>query len=289
MRGLRIAAYGGPYSQATAATALEALKDQLVQPASWVAIGGLGVVLAATGEVSRRRAVTWSLALGAALAYRMFHPVQHAYLAHPLALVGSVALALSIARLIECRRVPAPLRVIGVLMLVVEMSAGVPRFCNPAAAGEALASIANGRPLPIHSPPGSRAWFDPASGRWYAWEDYRDTLNYLRATTGPGTQVANVLQEPPYPAINGPAGRLSPFRAESGICWMLLVAVDLEPEFAAGLARATDCVVVWSPEEYRRPSRLRLRRLAEVIRAHYRPEARFGHIEVWRRANQRGG
>ena len=48
--------------------------------------------------------------------------------------------------------------------------------------------------------------------------------------------VANVLEQPPYPAINGPAGRLSPFQAESGICWMLLVNIDLEPEFAESLA-----------------------------------------------------
>jgi hypothetical protein len=148
-----------------------------------------------------------------------------------------------------------------------------------------MQSIARGEALPILSPPGSRAWFDPASGRWYAWEDYRNTLIYLRATTRTTTLVANVLQEPPYPAINGPTGRVSPFLAESGICWMLLVAVDLEPEFASALERANDCVVVWSPEEYRLPSRLRLRRLASVIRARYRPEARFGHIEVWRRAD----
>ncbi len=96
--------------------------------------------------------------------------------------------------------------------------------------------------------------------------------------------VANVLEQPPYPAINGPAGRLSPFQAESGICWMLLVNIDLEPEFAESLAQADDSVVVWSPEEHGLVSQLRLDRLAAVIREHYRPEARFGHIEVWRRA-----
>jgi hypothetical protein len=284
IRGLRFAAYGGPYSTVTPATVVDALAVQLAQPRTWIAIGGLGVVLAATRETSRRRALTWTLALGAALAYRLLHPVQHAYLAHPLALVSSVALAVPMGWLIETAGVPAFLRLAGVLVLVAEMNFGAPRFANPSAAVEAIRSIARGETLPVLSPPGSRAWFDPSSARWYAWEDYRKALSYLRESTSPATLVANVLQEPPYPAINGPAGRLSPFRAESGICWMLLVAFDLEPEFAAALERATDCVVVWSPEEFKWPSRLRLDRLAAAIRAHYEPEVRFGHIELWRRS-----
>lgn len=228
VRGLQVAAYGGPYSQATATSALAALADQLGQSSTWVAIVGLALVFATTRGASRRRAATWTLALGAALAYRLVHPVQHGYLAQPLDLVRSVGLALPIAWVIEREGAPAPMRLVATLILTVEMSAGLPRFCDPAASAEAVRSIARGESPPLRSPPGSRAWFDPASARWYAWEDYRDTLIYLRRNTDPRTLVANVLQEPPYPAINGPAGRLSPFRAESGICWMLLVAVDLE-------------------------------------------------------------
>jgi hypothetical protein len=284
-RGLRVAAYGGPYSQATLATVVEVLAAQLAKPGTWIAIGGLTLVLAVSRDRTRQRAVTWTLALGAALAYRLFHPVQHAYLALPLELVSAVVLAIPIGWLVEQSVVPRVLRVIGVVMLMLEVSAGPPRFCNGSATVEAMQSIARGEALPIHAPPGSRAWFDPASGRWYDWEDFRNTLIYLRSTTTSTTLVANVLEDPPYPAINGPTGRLSPFLAESGICWMLLVAVDLEPEFASALGRETDCVVVWSPEEYRMPSRLRLHRLAAVIRAQYRAEARFGHIEVWRRAS----
>ena len=196
-------------------------------------------------------------------------------------------MALPIAWIIDRAGVPAPLRVLAVLAIVVEMSMGVPLFCDPSATVEAIRSLAHGETLPIHSPPGSRAWFDPTKARWYAWEDYRDALIYLRRNTEPGTLVANVLKEPPFPAINGPTGRLSPFRAESGICWMWLVDIDLEPEFAAALEQATDSVVVWSPEEHKLLSQLRLDRLASVIREHYRPEARFGHIEVWRRSDAR--
>ncbi len=284
VRGLRIVAYGGPYSRANPGSTVEQLAEQLLQPAMGILIGLLGPMLLFTRGASRRRAVTWTMALAAALAYRLVHPVQHAYLAHPLALVSSVAMALPIAWLIERAGVPPFLRVIAILVLIVEMSAGIPRFCDLTASVEAIGSIARGEMTPLDSPPGSRAWFDPASGRWYAWEDYRNTLRFLRERTGPTTLVANVLKEPPFPAINGPTGRLSPFRAESGICWMWLVAVDLEPEFAAALEQATDCVVVWSPEEHNLVSRLRLDHLASAIREHYEPEARFGHIEVWKRA-----
>ena len=97
---------------------------------------------------SRHRAVTWTLALSAALAYRLFHPVQHAYLAHPLALFSSVAMALPVAWIIERATVPSPLRVLAVLAILVEMSSGVPRYCNPSAAVEAIESLAHGETLP---------------------------------------------------------------------------------------------------------------------------------------------
>lgn len=70
------------------------------------------------------------MALAAALAYRLVHPVQHAYLAHPLALVSSVAMALPIAWLIERAGVPPFLRVIAILVLIVEMS-GNPAVLRP--------------------------------------------------------------------------------------------------------------------------------------------------------------
>jgi hypothetical protein len=284
IRGLKVAAFGGPYNRANPTTASRVLAEQLGQPATSIVIGLLGLLLAATGNGSRRRVVTWGLALWAALGYRLFHPVQHGYLAYPLNLVRSVALALPMAWIIDRAGVPPPLRLAVVLALIVEMSSGRPYFCDPSATVEAIASLAHGETLPIRSPPGIRMWVEPVRARWYAWADYRNALIYLRQNTHPGTLVANVLKEPPFPAINGPTGRLSPFRAESGICWMWLVAIDLDPEFASSLEEADDSVVVWSPEEHERRSQLRLDRLAAVIRKHYRPEARFGRIEVWRRA-----
>ena len=285
VHGLRTAAYGGPYSRADLATAQRVLVAQLRQSETSTAIALLVLLLVTTRGAARRRAVTWSLALGAALIYRLFHPVQHRYLAHPLALVDSVALALPIAWMIDRGTMSPFLRVICVLLIIGEVGLNLPIFCNPLGTAEAMVSLAHGRSIPIHAPPGTASWFEPRRGRRYPWEDYRNTLIYLRKMTSPKTLVANVLKEPPYPAINGPTGRLSPFRAESGICWMLLVAIDLDPEFAAALEQATDSVVVWSPDDFKGPTQLQLDRLHDVIRQHYRPEVRFGRIEIWRRAD----
>jgi hypothetical protein len=285
VRGLRTAAYGGPYSRADLATAERVLVAQLRQSETSTAIALMVLLLMTTRGGARRRAVTWSLALGAALTYRLFHPVQHRYLSHPLALVDSIGLALPIAWMIDRGTMSPFLRVICVLLMIGEVGLGLPIFCNPSGTAEAIVSLAHGRSIPIHAPPGTASWFEIRRARRYPWEDYRNTLIYLRERTSPGTLVANVLKEPPYPAINGPTGRLSPFRAESGVCWMLLVAIDLDPEFADALEQATDSVVVWSPAEYTRPTQLRLDSLHAVIQQHYRPEVSFGRIEIWRRAD----
>jgi hypothetical protein len=109
-------------------------------------------------------------------------------------------------------------------------------------------------------------------------------LRYVQTTTGPETIVANVLKNPPFPAVNGPTGRRSPFQVESGIAWVWLVNQDLDAEFARELEQAgDDSIVVWAPGETSPIPRLELKPLTRVIRDDYEPEARFGLIEVWRR------
>jgi hypothetical protein len=285
VRGLRVAAYGGPYSRATPASVASVFAEEFKETPTQIVLGLLGMILIGTRGTFQRRAVTWTLALSAALVYRLFHPVQHFYLIHPVSLVRSVCLALPIAWIIGIARIRPAFRVIAFLLLIVEIGHGIPRFCNLPATLSAVKSLVRGEMLPTWSPPGGAMWFFPTPGRWYAWVDYRDALVYLRETTRPTTLVANVLKEPPFPAINGPTGRLSPFLAESGICWMWLIKMDLEPEFVESLEQAKDSVVVWSPGEHALVSQLELERLAAVIRERYRPEARFGHIEVWRRSD----
>ena len=102
-------------------------------------------------------------------------------------------------------------------------------------------------------------------------------------TTSPQTLVANAFNRFPYLPINGPTGRLSPFRAESGICWMCFVDIDLDSEFAQALEAATDSVVVWEPDQLDIDPRIKVKRLNAVIRELYQPAARFGTFEIWTR------
>jgi len=66
---------------------------------------------------------------------------------------------------------------------------------------------------------------------------------------------------------------------------MWIVNEDLDAEFAESLLRATDSVVIWSPNERGVEARMRLARVVGVIRRFYQPEARAGRIEVWRRTD----
>jgi hypothetical protein len=95
--------------------------------------------------------------------------------------------------------------------------------------------------------------------------------------------VANGFNRFPYLPINGPTGRLSPFRAESGICWMCFVDINLDSEFAQSLEAATDSVVVWEPEQRDPDGRIKVERLFAVVRRLYEPSARFGTFEIWTR------
>jgi hypothetical protein len=281
---LRIAAYGGPYSRATLGSALAVFGEQLASP--WTS--GILLSCAAMGVAGptawRGPARTWGLALLGALVYRPLHPVQHAYLAHPREVFQSIALALPVAWLATTPRLARPVRLLTVLIVLCEALPGVPRFSLPMESLGALRSLARGEGVP-QAPPGSFRFFhrgEPCQDP-YCWRDYLAALDEVRRRTGPGTEVANVLRRIPFPSVNGPTGRLSPFLAESGICWMWLVNEDLDAEFAASLERSVDSVVVWDPSAPNPEPRLRLPRLTDTIRRLYRPEARFGSIEIWRR------
>ncbi len=282
---LRIAAYGGPYSQATGSSMRAAFLDPFRTWRTWAVLAGL-LGTAAFGPSSlRRSARTWTVAWLGALIYAPLHPVQHAYLAHPRELVGSIALGLPVAWLVTSTRLASPLRLLAILLVLHEAMPTVPRFCLPTASLRSLGPLVRGEE-PMIPPPGSGRFFKAGNHDYYPWDDYCAVLDYIRRTTSPETFVANVLRHVPFPPVNGPTGRPSPFLAESGICWMWLVSENRDEPFAAELERATDSVVVWCPAESRTEPRLRLPRLTSVILRLYRPSARFGRIEVWRRKTE---
>jgi hypothetical protein len=284
-KGLRVASYGGPYSKVTPAAALGLFVHQFTSSRLDLPLAAT-LVLAAWPRLGlTRMARTWCLAWLGALVYRPLHPVHHVYLIHPVVLVASITSALPVSLLLSARRLPRPVIIFGVMILAYEASPARPFNCNLPDSAHALRTLALGQwpaeaPLGCHNTFAKPSVRDPNANKW---AEYCAVLDYVRRTTGPRTLVANVLNSYPYESINGPTGRLSPFLAESGICWMTLVNVDVDPEFADALERAEDSVVVWLPHKIAGERRMRYEKVHAVIRKYYEPAARFGKIEVWRR------
>lgn len=281
IRGLRVASYGGPYSKATPASAAAVFFRQFLDWRTDVpVVATFALAIAGRGE-SARLARAWSWAWVGALLYRVIHPVQHAYLIHPVQLVGAITWALPVAWLIACGWMSRPVRLVVVVLLAYEIVPRPPWMCSPKESLEAIQALSQGEAAPDAPLGGFQPFYWRLGPR--SWSRYCDLLDYLRQCTGPETMVANVLNRFPYESINGPTGRLSPFRAESGICWLSWVDIDLDPEFARDLERSTDSVVVWEPAQVVVDPRMKLERVIEVVRRCYEPAAAFGPIEVWRR------
>jgi hypothetical protein len=280
IRWVRVAAYGGPFSTASPVGAIQRFLDQL---RDWRTDAALAAtLLLATCSAGRlgHIARTWSLAWLGVLVYRPLHPVDHGYLMHPLILVSSITWALSVSWLVSLHWLPRPVRVVAVALLAYELVPVHPGMCSLGSSARAVRFLIRGE-MPDVPPLGCLQTF--ALGGPARWESYRAVLGYLRQATSPHTFVANALNRFPWESLNGPTGRLSPFRYDGGLVWLSWVRMDLDPEFARDLLNSTDAVVVWEPRQDEVDPAMRVERLIAVIREHFEPEARFGKVEVWRR------
>lgn len=286
LRSIRLAAPGGPYSKATPAIAWRTLGRELGDPRVALPLG-LTLLIAVLGPAGiRGTARPWVVAGLGALAYAPISPVGHTYLLQPLNLMASIAFAFPAACVLTTRLVPTPIRLVTLVLLAYEAIGGsVPAFCSIEAGSAAAVDLILGR-SPVMPPPGIRQdFYVTAPGVSEDWRNHRDLIAYLRERTGPTTSVANLLNRFPYEPINAASGRPSPLRCESGVCWLMWVAIDLDPEFAADVERAeAGAVVVWEPDQSRRHPSISIPRTCESVRRFYRPEAKFGRIEVWRRS-----
>jgi len=284
-RGLRVASYGGPYNKATPADALRVFLDQFQYWRLDVPLAVTFLLAAWPKNGWSRMARTWCLAWLGALVYRPLHPVHHVYLIHPVLLVASITWAFPVSLLLSARRVARPVLVLGVVILAYEALPVSPYTCSLPDSFYAFRTLALGK-MPARPPWGCSKPFSRSEILELqnpAWGNYCALLGYLRRTTSPRTMIANVLNRYPFEALNGPTGRLSPFMAESGICWMTWVDIDLDPEFAEALQRADDSVAVWLPDRTAYEPWMRYEKVHAVIRKYYEPAARFGEVEVWRR------
>lgn len=287
VRGLRVAAYGGPYSKTTPHEMIRSFAEQFY---SWRTDIPLVATLALGSRCQQhlsRIARTWALVWLGAIVYEPIHPVHHLYLHLPVMLVSSITWALAVAWLLSSHRLAKPMRVLVLAYLAYELMPAPPWMCNFEATIRAVPSLCSGE-IPAEPPVGAIRAFPRLAGRSTRWNDYRAVLLYIRSETAPTTLVANVLTSYPFETINGPAGRLSPFRAESGVCWMTQVNLNLDSEFAEALSRSPNSVVVWAPSRFSDNTALPLPHLAAAIQQYYQRAAQFGTYEVWRRKSAPG-
>jgi hypothetical protein len=303
LRGVRKASYGSGYNKTSLSGIFQGIWGQLglIDLGASFSTSGeflkridawtyglvvLGVVGLSVGRDAphRRLGWAWVVALGAALLYAPIHPKAHAYLTHARHVAGAVGLAvlagMGLARLAPAR----PARVAFALLLLLAAVPGLPRFWNLGASWAALSDLRRvGEPPRV--PIGAADHFAPGdSDSPYAWDDYRRALDHVRRNTTPETSVANLLRNVPFPAFNGPAGRVTPLPGESGVIWLWSVEPEMEPAYADALANGpAGTVALWDPSRKTFDPRLELPSVAKVLRRQYRPEARFGAIEVWRK------
>lgn len=280
---LRLTTPGGPYARSSWEGAWSlAVRGLRAGISPWVLGCCVWAALFARGRMQAEGRI-WTLAIVGAIAWRVLHPMPHDYLILPRVLITRVALAIPARLVLDAGWMGRTERLLICGWLLVQAMPGVPGTWNLQASWEGVVALARGEPpskVPTGCEPGR--WGPTPHGYKYSWADYRDMLIYVKQHTSHTTRVANVLRRFPFPAVNGPVGRIDPFRVESGICWMWLVREDRDADFARAVAAERDAVVVWAPDE-RADDGMELPGLVEAIRAHYTLEARFGEIEVWRR------
>jgi hypothetical protein len=279
LRALRLVSYGGRYNLVTPASIVRGWMLQ-AGPMRWWVVPAAILLLGRGGDPGpRRTARTWLVALAGASLYKPLSPMAHSYLDIPPLLCWSINLAVLIQFLLTARRPSPSLQLAGVVLAMgLGPSSLHPDCCVIGPSARALGLLPP-RPATEDIPPGYRRGSVPTSAA-YPWRDYRAALDYLRAHTAPGTKVANALKWDP--AVVSMIDRPSAFPAES-ITWLRMVNPDEEEAFARALEGCGDSVVVWDPDRIGPDPKFKLERLTAAIRRHYRPEARFGDIAVWRR------
>lgn len=285
LRNLQFVAPGSKYNGVSLASVVRAW---VLQSADWrwwsvpaaVVLFGLPFHTRAS-----RTAFGWVLAMACVSVYKPLSPFAHGYLGLPLKLVCSVAEASLIGVILDRRNEPA-----GVKLVLVLLTLGLgpttlrPTYCKAKESLQVARAWLHGE-APKITPPGYGKDFVFVAG-YYPWADHAALIDYLKRSTAPETRVANVLNGQ-LPVVSMSV-RPSALPAES-VTWLSMVYPGDEPRFAEALSCATDSVVVWSPDLPGPVPGVRFDLINDVIRRDYRPEARFGDIEVWRRKRRGHG
>jgi hypothetical protein len=276
-RVLSITHYGGQYNRVTGFRLFLMIYNGQVE-ICWGTVWLMVLLALLACTPVRRPARTWALALIGVLTYRPMSPVLHLYMWQPLTIVCAIAVAVMAAWVLLTPQLGAIGRLVLLGLLLYHSIPRVPRFASFSRSYQALGPLMQGSD-PLDPPLGCKTEYTSLPGRTlvYQWADYRALLDYVRHSLPPDAKVANLFRVLPYPTINGPGGRLTPFPAAGGVIHLALVDPHLEDRFISALAESPDAYVVWVTDVGGFP------RMAETVRRHYRPQARFGNLEVWRK------
>jgi hypothetical protein len=157
--------------------------------------------------------------------------------------------------------------------------------CDLPASFRSIPSILTRQP-PRLPPPGASAAY-PASGEriyHYSWQDYLDSLAFIRRHATRQTPVVNFLTHYPYPVLNGATGRPAPLPLESLILLQWYPAVDFDTPLAQALRAAPPGTLVFIDGAHLdRNIRRRLPATLATLADRFHPVARIGEIEIHRR------
>jgi hypothetical protein len=284
VHSLRYARAGGHYNRTHWFDFTKSMEAQLYAPTTILALSACLLVAVAGPAPLRRPSRTWVLAVLGIVLYKPISPQKHIYLDQPLILTRSISLALPVAWLLSATRVSAPLRLAAVAaVLAAAVPTWVPRYCNPARSLQSVGPLARDEAPPF-APPGCDKFFHDKPPGYPAllWADYCRLLDYVRRSTSPATRVATFLRVVPFPTVNGPTARLTPFPAAGGFIHLGLVDPDLRDRYVEALKTTTDSIVVWHPGSVHVDWKFRSPQLDKAILRSYRYETRFGSMQVWR-------
>ena len=303
LRCLRSITYGSGYNRVSPTTVVFRMFSQASGRLSGVTVPASILLLLLSSRVDARyRGAAWALlaAMAGLFLYAPVSPLFLPYSQFPFESVFAVATCL-LAGLIVATGSRSIVHVTALLLLFGLVGLKKPEFVTfkghyedrvvqyhgkayilkrkEYGIREAIGFLKSGE-LPVGNPPGFRDTLRP-----YPWDDLRGVIVYLRAHTTKETPVANLTLDCAA-AITGVVPRLSPLPADSfGL--PIFPELLLEPDLRA-LRDSENCVVVWNPAsaEAEFPG---LAPIWESIRAHYRPEAKFGDLEIWRQGPRASG
>jgi hypothetical protein len=231
----------------------------------------------------------WLCALVSTLFYMTICPVRHAYTEIPAEMVACVGCGITLKFLIDQASWAGSVKLVSILVWFIFQFPGLPQYCSSRASLHAIQAFAKGEMIE-EPPPGCRYVLgtrDLMGAFRYNWEDYTETIEYVRKRTSKDTYIVNFLWLHPNPTINGPTGRPVLWPCAEGLLWVLWVDPKLEMRFADSLVTDRPVVAITHDESVVPSSACPFPIIAREIETSFEEIARFGKFRISKRRSDR--